>query len=68
VIAKSFPEILPLTPLFYEHSGMAHHKWADGTWHTLLMEERASQGCPLSPIFASLIVACLLNLRDRATH
>ena len=73
VIAKSFPEILPLTTLFYEHAGTVHHKWADGTWRTLLMEEGVSQGCPLSPIFASLVVACLLKpldklLRARATH
>jgi hypothetical protein len=37
------------------------------------MEEGVSQGCPLSPIFASLVVACLLKpldklLRARAAH
>ncbi len=73
VIATSFPEILPLTTLFYKHAGTVHHKWADGTWRTLLMEEGVSQGCPLSPIFASLVVACLLKpldqlLKARATH
>jgi hypothetical protein len=73
VIATSFPEILPLTTLFYEHAGMVHHKWADGTWPTLLMEEGVGQGLPLSPIFASLVVACLLKpldqlLKARATH
>jgi len=73
VIAKSFPEIPPLTTLFYKHAGTVHHKWADGTWHTHLMEEGVSQGCPLSPIFASLVVACLLKplekiLRARVTH
>ncbi len=64
--------MLPLTTLFYEHARSVHHKWADGTWHTLLMEEGVSQGCPLSPIFASLVVANLLQpldieLRKRAT-
>ena len=71
VIADSFPEILPLTTLFYEQAGTVHHKWADGTWRTLLMEEGVSQGCPLSPIFASLVVTNLLQpldieLRERA--
>ncbi len=61
VIAKSFPEKLPLTTLFYDHTGIVHHKWADVT-----------QGCPLSPIFASLVVTNLLQpldieLRIRAT-
>jgi len=68
LIAKSFPEILPLTTLIYEHAGTVHHKWADGTWQTLLMEEGVSQGCPLSPIFASLVVACLLNPLDKLLH
>jgi hypothetical protein len=72
VIEDSFPEILPLTTLFYEQAGTVHHKWADGTWRTLLMEEGVSQGCPLSPIFASLVVSTLLQpldieLRERAT-
>jgi hypothetical protein len=64
VIADSFPEILPLATLFYEQAGTVHHKWADGTWRTLLMEEGVSQGCPLSPIFASLVVANLLQPLD----
>jgi hypothetical protein len=72
VIADSFPEILFLTTLFYEHMRSVHHKWADGTWCTLLVEEAVSQGCPLSPICASRVVANLLQpldieLRERAT-
>jgi hypothetical protein len=31
VIEKSFPEIIPVTTLFYNQAGTAHHKWADGT-------------------------------------
>jgi hypothetical protein len=31
VIAKSFPKMLPLTILFYEHARTVHHKWAHGT-------------------------------------
>jgi hypothetical protein len=64
--------MLPLTTLFYKHAGTVHHKWTNGTWCTLFMEEGVSQGCPLSPIFASLVVANLLQppdieLRKRAT-
>jgi hypothetical protein len=66
VIADSFLEILPLTTLFYKQVGTVNHKWADGTWRTLLMlmEEGVNQGCPLSPIFASLLVANLLQPLD----
>ena len=73
VIVDSFPKILPLITIFYEQVGTVHHKWADGTWHTLLLEEGIRQGCPLSPMFALLVVANLLQpldikfkLRERA--
>ena len=71
VIADSFLKIPPLTTLFYKQAGTVHHKWADGTWRTLLMEEGVSQGCPLSPICASFVGATLLQpldieLRERA--
>ncbi len=73
LITKSFPEILPITTLFYDQASTVHHKWADGTWRILLMEECVTQGCPLSPIFASLVVAKLLEpvdhlLKQRATE
>ena len=72
VISTSFPELLPLTTLFYENAGTVHHKWNDGSWRTLLMKEGVSQGCPLSPLFASFVVARLLEpidklLRQRAS-
>jgi hypothetical protein len=71
VIATSFPELLPLVRLFYDQPNTIHYKWNDGSWRCLLMEEGTSQGCPLSPLFASFIVAQLLKpidgfLRERA--
>ena len=73
VIQASFPELLPLTTLvlYYDSPGIVHHRWSDNTWHTLKMEKGSTQGCPLSPIFASLVVASLLKpidtrLRERA--
>jgi len=71
VIATSFPELLPLVTLFYDQPNTVHYKWNNGSWRRLLMEESASQGCPLSPLFASFVVARLLEpiddiLRERA--
>ena len=71
VIAISFPELLPLVTLFYDQPNTVHYKWNDGSWRRLLMEEGTSQGCPLSPLFASFVVARLLEpidglLRERA--
>jgi hypothetical protein len=64
VISKHFPELLPLTTLFYANPMTVHHKWEDGTWRQLLMDKGVSQGCPLSPLFASFVVACLLQPID----
>ena len=61
IIAKSFPQMLPLITLFYEQAGTVHHKQADDTWCTLLIKEGIIQGCPLSSIFSSLVVANLLQ-------
>ena len=71
-VETSFPELLPLTKLFYQEATTVHYKWDDGTWRTLLMKEGVSQGCPLSPLFASFVVARLLEpihtlLREQTT-
>jgi hypothetical protein len=61
VIAEHFPELLPFTTLFYSNANTIHHKWSNGTWCQLLMEEEVTQGCPLSPLFATFVVARLLE-------
>ncbi len=68
VIAEHFPKLLPLTTLFYSNANTVHHKWSGGTWRQLLMEEGVTQGCPLSPLFASFMVACLLEPIDALLH
>ena len=65
VIQDHFPEILPLTTLFYGTDMTVHHKWNDGSWRQLQMREGVSQGCPLSPLFASFVVARLLAPIDK---
>jgi hypothetical protein len=42
-----------------------HHKWSDGSWPHLQMKEGVSQGCPLSPLFVSFVVARLLAPIDK---
>jgi hypothetical protein len=64
VIATSFPELLPLVTLFYDKPNTVHFKWDDGSWRRLSMKEGTSQGCPLSPLFASFVVARLLAPLD----
>jgi hypothetical protein len=64
VISENFPKLLPLTTLFYSNANTVHHKWSNRTWRQLLMEEGVTQGCPLSPLFASFVVARLLKPID----
>jgi hypothetical protein len=65
VIATSFPDLLPsLVTLFYDQPNTGHYKWNDRSWRRILMEEGTSQGCLLSPLFASFVVARLLKPID----
>jgi hypothetical protein len=68
VIAEHFPELLPLTTLFYSNTNTVQHKWSNGTWCQLLMQEGVTQGCPLSPLFASFLVARLLEPINALLH
>jgi hypothetical protein len=76
---KCHRHLLSRTPTisytFYDQPNTVHYKWNDGSWRwqRLLMEEGTSQGCPLSPLFASFVVARLLKpidglLRKRAAN
>jgi hypothetical protein len=64
VIAENLNKLLPLITLFYSNPNTVHHKCSDGTWRRLLMEEGVTQGYSLSPLFASFVVACLLEPID----
>ena len=73
IISASFPELIPLIQLFYDNPGAVHYKLNIVKWATLFMEEGSTQGCPLSPILASLVVVRLLQpinnaLRQRAVE
>ena len=56
IIAEKIPELLPIATLFYGNSGTVNLRWDDGSWHSLQMEEGVNQGCPLSSIFAAIIL------------
>ncbi len=60
-IAQHFPELHAFTTLFYAEPGQVHYKWKDTTWKQLYMEEGVNQGCPLSPIFATLVLHEILQ-------
>jgi hypothetical protein len=60
-IAENFPELYEITSLFYAEPGEVHFKWEDITWKSIYMDEGVNQGCPLSPIFATLVLHQVLQ-------
>ena len=64
ISATSFLKLLPPPNFFYENTTTFHHKWDYRSRRTHLTKEGVSQGCPLSPLFASLVVAHLLEPID----
>ena len=71
IISLNFSELLPLAYLLYSGPGTVHHHCEDGSWCAIQMLEGVNQGCPLSAIFAVLVldrVLCPLDalLRQRA--
>jgi hypothetical protein len=73
IINSDFPELSQLTSLLYEDNGNVKYKWKNKTWKHLQMEEGVNQGCPLSPIFATLVLHRVLKpldeqLRERAAN
>jgi len=61
IINKDFPELSPLTSLFYAEEGNVLFKWKNKRWKNLHMKEGVNQGCPLSPIFATLVLHRVLK-------
>ncbi|KAL7553912.1 hypothetical protein ACHAWF_017523, partial [Thalassiosira exigua] len=55
-IGKCYPEMLPLALLLYGDPGQVHFRWEDGTWRHLSVLEGLAQGCPLSGLFAALVL------------
>ena len=68
IIAESFPELLPFATLLYGDSGTVNLRWDDRSWQLLKMEEGVNQGCPLSSIFAALVLNEILVPLDRSLH
>jgi hypothetical protein len=66
IIRSDFPELTNLTELLYNKHGNVYYKWKNVKWKTLFMEEGVNQGCPLSPIFATLVLQRALKPIDDA--
>jgi hypothetical protein len=61
IINKDFPELSGLAHLIYAKSGDVFFEWNQVSWKLLQMDEGINQGCPLSPIFGTLVLHCVLK-------
>jgi hypothetical protein len=64
IINKDFPELSGLKHLLYIVSGDVFFKWSQVSWKLLQMKEGINQGCPPSPIFATLVLHRILKPLD----
>ncbi len=64
IINKDFLELSELTHLVYADSRDVFFKWYQVSWKLLQMKEGVNQGCPLSPIFAALVLHCIVKLLE----
>lgn len=71
LINDYYPELIPIAQLLYGSESTVHFRWEDGSWRTISMTDGLHQGCPLSAIFAALVLSRVLapidnKLRARA--
>jgi hypothetical protein len=47
--------------MLYKESGETYVKMEDGSWAIIKVEEGFSQGCPVLPIFAAIVLNAILR-------
>lgn len=71
IMHKRFPELENFADMLYENDGRTAVKLVDGSWRYIAVCEGFAQGCPMSPVFAAIVLNEILSkvdadLRDRA--
>ena len=73
IIANEFPHLLPFTNMLYQDFHTAKFKDENNRWQEFRVEEGFTQGCPLSPLFAGIVLTHILRqinteLMERAAN
>jgi hypothetical protein len=65
IVGEDFPDLLPFVDMLYANKDQSMVKLEDGSWETIDVEEGFAQGCPLSPVFAGIVLNHILRKLDR---
>ena len=61
IIANDFPALESFADMLYEEDGETYVRMGDGSWAIIPVTEGFSQGCPLSPVFAALVLNAIIK-------
>ena len=61
IIATEFPEWSPFADILYEKKSWTQVCKEDGLWEVIEVQEGSAQGCPVSPVFAALVLNSILQ-------
>eukprot|EP00956_Cyclotella_meneghiniana_P032064 scaffold86358_cov47-Cyclotella_meneghiniana.AAC.5 len=61
IIANDFPALESFADMLYEEDGETYVRMGDGSWAIIPVTEGFSQGCPLSPVFAALVLNAIIT-------
>ena len=61
IISDKFPTLEAFSDLIYEEAGETFVKLEDGDWTIISVEEGFTQGCPVSPVFAAIVLNEILD-------
>ena len=60
VVAEDFPDLLPVVEILYANKKQTMVKLEDGSWAAINVVEGFSRGCPLSHVFAGIVLNHIL--------
>jgi hypothetical protein len=61
LISQHFPTLEAFADIIYEEPGEAYVRLENGEWEIISVTEGFTQGCPVSPVFAALVLNDILS-------
>ena len=65
ILTRRFPHLVGLFDTLYREETTVHFQRPSGKWDTFAQKEGKTQGCPLSPFFAALVLGDVLVEMDK---